>query len=111
VVPDLTLAESISSPGPPSIDQSRRLMFRYLTTRPSAWRSSTYEMSLVEWAVKSRQESANDPVIVAEHLPSRGTASAAGAAMHDTSIATRTRFNITPLLPARCRSVPAIQKL
>src|SRR5262245_51110328 len=33
-------------------------------------------MSLLEWAAKSRHESANDPVIVAVHLAFPGTASA-----------------------------------
>src|SRR5262245_28233073 len=33
-------------------------------------------MSLLDWAAKSRHESANDPVIFAVHLACRGTASA-----------------------------------
>src|SRR5688500_5559078 len=63
-------------------------------------------MSLLEWAARSRHESANEAVIVAALLPRRGFASASGAAASHARIATPCTIRSMKSLGIRPSSLP-----
>src|SRR5688500_20030631 len=88
VVPDLTSTRSISLPMSPSTVTSPPSTSSSLTTRPSLYVNWTCEMSLLERATKSLQESLNEPVMVAALFPG-----AARAATEQMDVASSTTTN------------------